>query len=674
MHTNRLAQTSSPYLLQHAHNPVDWYPWDEEALNKAKQENKPILVSIGYSACHWCHVMERESFENEKIAEIMNEHFVCIKVDREERPDVDQVYMEAVHAMGLQGGWPLNVFLLPDQRPFYGGTYFPANGWTNLLKQIAKVFDERYDDLANSAAGFMESLGASEIKRFGLNPAGTEHTKAELHSAFIRMSEDFDHEKGGMDRAPKFPMPIVYSLLLKEYATNGTEAALKHATLTLDQMAMGGIYDQVGGGFTRYSTDSDWFVPHFEKMMYDNGQLVSLYAEAYQVTKKPLYKQTVYQSIDWLEREMTHAQGGFYSALDADSEGEEGKFYLWRPEEVRAVLGHDAELIIDYYHLTDRGNWEPGKNIPFRDETNAAFAERHGLETDEWDDLVLAANMQLLKARENRIRPGLDDKILAGWNGLMCTGLTNAYAAFGEPRFLNMATRNMEFILREMSEGTRLFRNFKDGKASIDAYLEDYAAVIQALTSLYQVTFDESWLTHARRFTDYTIENFFDEAEDFFFFTDVNSEKLIARKKEIFDNVIPSSNSLMAENLYTLGILLDEQEYVKKAHRMISRVKRVIPSAPKDLAHWASLFSKLTSPTAEIAVVGEDISAAMLELNQHYIPNKVVVAKKPGSTSSLALLENREMINEKTTFYLCYNKACQLPVNNLEEVLKQLGI
>lgn len=673
MHTNRLARTSSPYLLQHAHNPVDWYPWDEEALNKAKAENKPILVSIGYSACHWCHVMERESFENEAIAQIMNEHFVCIKVDREERPDVDQVYMEAVHAMGLQGGWPLNVFLLPDQRPFYGGTYFPAHGWTNLLKQIAKVFEERYDDLANSAAGFMQSIGASEVKRFGLMPAGTEHTREELHAAFQRMSQDFDHEKGGMDRAPKFPLPIVYSLLFKEYAVNDTEAALQHATLTLDQMALGGIYDQIGGGFTRYSTDSDWFVPHFEKMLYDNGQLVSLYSEGYQVTQNPLYKQIVYQTIDWLEREMTHELGGFYSALDADSEGEEGKFYLWRPEEVRAVLGTDAELVIDYYHITDRGNWELGKNIPFRDETDTEFAQRHNIDLDEWEDQILAANLQLLKARESRVRPGLDDKILAGWNGLMCTGLANAYATFGEERFLEMAIRNMEFILSEMRIEDRLFRNFKDGKASIDAYLEDYAAIIQALAMLYQVTFDEAWLDHARQLTDYANTNFFDTEEDFFFFTDISSEKLIARKKEIFDNVIPSSNSLMAENLYTLGILLDNPDYTEKALSMVSRVKKVIPNAPKDLANWAGLFSKLTHPTAEIAIVGKDISEALLALNQQYIPNKVVVAKKPGEASQLALLQNREMVDQKTTWYLCYNKTCQLPVTSLEEVLKQLG-
>lgn len=673
MHTNRLSQSSSPYLLQHAHNPVDWYPWGEEALNKAQEEHKPILVSIGYSACHWCHVMERESFENEQIAKIMNTHFICIKVDREERPDVDQVYMEAVHAMGLQGGWPLNVFLLPDQRPFYGGTYFPAQGWTNLLKQIGKVFKDRYDDLAKSAEGFMKSLGASEIERFGLTPTGTEHRREELHAVFKKMAENFDHRKGGMDHAPKFPMPIVYSLLLKEYATNGTQAALDHATLTLDQMALGGIYDQIGGGFTRYSTDSDWFVPHFEKMLYDNGQLVSLYAEAYQATKKPLYQQTVYQTINWLEREMMNPKGGFYSALDADSDGEEGKFYLWRPEEVKAVLGPDADLIIDYYHLTKKGNWEPGKNIPYRTETDTEFANNHRLEPEEWQDQVLAAHIQLLSAREKRIRPGLDDKVLAGWNGLMCTGLAHAYAAFGEPKHLQMAIGNMSFILDEMYTEDKLWRNYKNGKASIPAYLEDYAAVIQALVTLYQVTFDESWLDQARKLIDYTLFNFYDPTEDFFFFTDANSEKLIARKKEIFDNVIPSSNSLMAENLYNLGILLDDAAYTEKALKMISRVKELLPQAPKDLANWAGLLSKLTSPTAEIAIVGDNTEEAMLALNQRYFPNKVVVAKKPGARSNLALLEGREMINGKTTYFLCYNKTCQLPVNSLNELLDQLS-
>jgi len=672
MHTNRLIDASSPYLLQHAHNPVDWYPWSEEALQKAQDENKPIIVSIGYSACHWCHVMERESFEQEAIASIMNEHFVCIKVDREERPDVDQVYMEAVHAMGLQGGWPLNVFLLPDQRPFYGGTYFPPQGWSGLLQQIGKVFKEQYTELENSANGFMKSIAASEVKRYGLAPTGSEHTKAELHAAFEKIAPDFDKVQGGMNRAPKFPMPVIYSFLLREYAANDNQAALDHATLTLDKMARGGIYDQVGGGFTRYSTDMDWFVPHFEKMLYDNGQLVALYSEAYQATKNELYKETVYQTIDWLEREMLHESGGFYSALDADSEGEEGKFYLWTPAEFKEVLGPDAELFIEYYHLSEQGNWEPGKNIPFRDGSDEQFAAAHDLAVDEWKDMVQAANLKLLQARASRIRPGLDDKILAGWNGLMSHGLAKAYGAFHEKRFLTLAENNMRFVLKEMREGDQLQRNYKDGKASITAYLEDYGAVIQALIALYEVTFNEEWLQAAKNLTDYTVANFSDPEEGYFFFTDASAEKLIARKKEIFDNVIPASNSLMAHNLYRLGILLDSPEHTALAMDMVDRVKRHLTTAPRDLAHWSSLFSMLSHPTAEIVVVSEKPEAAIKALGESFMPNKVVAGKRAETTSDLPLLEDRELVNGKDTFYLCYNKTCQLPVNSVNELWQQL--
>ncbi|MFT6828469.1 MAG: hypothetical protein ACJAZV_001762, partial [Roseivirga sp.] len=365
-HTNRLIDSSSPYLLQHAHNPVNWFPWDEEALALAKSEDKPIIVSIGYSACHWCHVMERESFENEQIAEIMNKDFICIKVDREERPDVDQIYMDAVHAMGLQGGWPLNVILLPDQRPFYGGTYFPAKGWTNLLSQIATVFKKQRSELEKSADGFMNTLNVSDIQKYGLHQGENAFEKEELSQMFEILSKNFDLEKGGMNRAPKFPMPIIYAFLLREASINKNPAALAQVALTLEKMAFGGLYDQIGGGFTRYSTDEDWFAPHFEKMLYDNGQLVSLYSEAFQETKNPLYKVTVYQTIEWLTREMTTNEGGFYSALDADSEGEEGKFYCWKEDEFQSVLGPNADLLIEYYNITARGNWEPQKNIPFR--------------------------------------------------------------------------------------------------------------------------------------------------------------------------------------------------------------------------------------------------------------------------------------------------------------------
>ncbi|OEK00452.1 thioredoxin [Roseivirga sp. 4D4] len=670
--TNRLAEASSPYLLQHAHNPVDWFPWGEEALEKAKKEDKPIIVSIGYSACHWCHVMERESFENEDIAAIMNEHFVCIKVDREERPDVDQVYMDAVHAMGLQGGWPLNAFLLPDQRPFYGGTYFPPQGWAQLCNQIGKVFKEQRNELEKSAAGFMQTLGRSEVEKYGLNSTEEQFTKDKLSMMAKKFAENFDLNKGGNNRAPKFPMPVTYRFLLREGVINQNQESLDHVERTLNHMAWGGLYDQVGGGFTRYSTDMDWFVPHFEKMLYDNGQLMTLYSEAFQVFKHPLYKQTVLQTIDWLEREMTSPEGGFYSALDADSEGEEGKFYLWKDIDFETLLGPDAELMIDYYNITS-GNWEPNKNIPFRSTANEEFATAHNIGIDELEDIVRSTNLKLLQARSERVRPGLDDKILTGWNGLMLKGLCDAFAVFGEVSFLKLALNNAHFLLENMHYEGRLKRNFKNGKASIDGYLEDYAAVIQAFIALYEVTFDETWLQHADRLVKTTLTEFYHPEEELFFFTANSAEALIARKKEIFDNVIPSSNALMATNLYHLGMLLERQDYIDKSDIMLKRIDRIVTMAPQDLAHWATLYTQRTYPTAEIALVSEHPAQDIHALHDSFIPNRVIVGKKPGSHSSLPLLESRELVNEQTTFYLCYNKACQLPVNDPKQLMEQLS-
>ncbi|MBO3697861.1 thioredoxin domain-containing protein [Roseivirga sp. E12] len=669
--TNRLAEASSPYLLQHAHNPVDWYPWGEEALEKAKKEDKPIIVSIGYSACHWCHVMEHESFEDEDIAAIMNEHFVCIKVDREERPDVDQVYMDAVHAMGLQGGWPLNAFLLPDQRPFYGGTYFPPKGWAQLCNQIGKVFKEQRAELEKSATGFMQTLGRSEVEKYGLTSTDQQFTKEKLSEMAKKFAENFDLDKGGNNRSPKFPMPVTYRFLLREGVINQNQESLDHVERTLNHMTWGGLYDQVGGGFTRYSTDMDWFVPHFEKMLYDNGQLVTLYCEGYQVFKHPLYKHTVYQTIDWLEREMTSPEGGFYSALDADSEGEEGKFYLWTDSEFESLLGSDADLMIDFYNITS-GNWEPQKNIPFRSDTNEAFAKKHSIDLDELEDIVRSTNHKLLQARGQRIRPDLDDKILTGWNGLMLKGLCDAFAVFGEDKFLKLALKNAHFLLENMYTEGRLKRSFKNGQASIDGYLEDYAAVTQGFMALYEVTFDEDWLRHADQLTQTTLEEFYHAEEELFFFTANTAEALIARKKEIFDNVIPSSNALMATNLYHLGMLLDIEDYVEKAHAMLRRIDRIVTMAPQDLAHWATFYSQKTYPTAEIAIVSKDLSQDLYQLFQRFIPNRVIVGKNPHVKSSLPLLEGRELVGDKTTFYLCYNKACQLPVNNADQLFEQL--
>ncbi|MTI22912.1 thioredoxin domain-containing protein [Fulvivirga sp. RKSG066] len=666
---NRLINASSPYLQQHAYNPVDWYPWGEEALEKAKNEDKPIIVSIGYSSCHWCHVMERESFENDSIAEIMNEHFISIKVDREERPDVDQIYMDAVQAMGQNGGWPLNVFLTSDQKPFYGGTYFPQQSWAQLLTNIAKAYDNKREEIEKSAEELTNAIATSEVIKFELNPDEKAFDKKILHEAYKSMSKRFDRRRGGFDRAPKFPMPSNWLYLLRYYHMSEDKDALRQLEETLDGIANGGIYDQAGGGFARYSVDADWLVPHFEKMLYDNGQLMSLYSEAYTVTGKELYKEVIYQTTDWLEREMLH-EGGFYAALDADSEGEEGKFYVWTIDEVRELLGDDAELIIDYYNITEKGNWEHGKNILHKTKSDEEFAKKHDIILGDLKDKVREADKTFLTERAKRVRPGLDDKILSGWNGLMLKGLADAYEAFQDERFLKLAVNNARFIETKMMEGDKLFRSYKDGKASIAAYLEDYAFVIDGFIALYQITFDEHWLQKAKSMADYTLEHFYDQEEGMFYYTDDSSQKLIARKKEVFDNVIPASNSQMAINLYLLGVIFDDRDYQQKSKEMLSRMSSMLGDQVAYLSNWAILYSYMVTPTAEISIMGSNATEKRNELLQHYYPNKVIMGAT--DSSDLPLMKSKYAIDNQTTIYVCYNKTCKLPVQEVSEALKQL--
>ncbi len=667
---NHLINETSPYLLQHAYNPVDWYPWGSEALEKAKNENKPILVSIGYSSCHWCHVMERESFENDSIAAIMNKYFINIKVDREERPDVDQIYMDAVQAMGGNGGWPLNVFLLPNQKPFYGGTYFPPSGWIELLKNIDTAYKGRRDELEGAANSLAKSLSSSELEKYNLSPQKSEFHVDELDSMYSKLSKRFDTTLGGMDRAPKFPMPGSWQFLLNYYAVSKDEKALSQLTLTLDEIAKGGIYDQVGGGFARYSVDAEWLVPHFEKMLYDNGQLVSLYSNAYKLTKSSLYKHVVYQTIDWLKREMTDPSGGFYAALDADSEGVEGKFYIWTKAEFDEVVGKNAALMTAFYNVTDEGNWEHGNNILHNKLSNEEFAKANGISIDELTEIVNSTNKALLDKRASRIRPGLDDKVLAAWNGLMIKGLIDAYEAFGEEEFLTLATTNANFIQDRMIIDGRLKRTFKEDKASIDAYLEDYAFVIQAFTALYQATFDEKWLKEADSLMKHANANFFDEKEQFYFFTDNESEALIARKKEVFDNVIPASNSQMAINLYTIGTLLDNEDYLEKSRHMLSSMARLVLEEPNYTYNWGILYEMMSFGSAEVAIVGDEAELIRKQLAEHFYPFKILMGTK--TESQLPLMEYKTMVNDKTTIYVCYNKTCKLPVNSFEAALKQL--
>ncbi|MDX5348037.1 MAG: thioredoxin domain-containing protein [Hymenobacteraceae bacterium] len=669
-HTNRLITETSPYLLQHAHNPVEWYPWGEEALQLAKEQDKPIIVSIGYAACHWCHVMEHESFEQPEVAEVMNDHFICIKVDREERPDVDQVYMDALQAMGLQGGWPLNVFLTPEAKPFYGGTYFPPKHWVKLLQNIAEAYQKNRQELDQSAEQFVQHLNTSDLRKYGLTQDNTTVSEADFQTIFKNLSEKFDRVLGGMDGAPKFPMPAVYQFLLRAWQHLQKPEALDQLNLTLREMAWGGIYDQIGGGFARYSVDAEWLVPHFEKMLYDNGQLVSLYTQAYQATKEPLYKQVVHETIEWVSRELTHPDGGFYSSLDADSEGVEGKFYVFTKKELDYFLKDDAELAAAYYNATEAGNWEHGLNILHRRQTDEAFATKHNLTVEQLQDKVADWKHTLLHHRNLRVHPGLDDKILTSWNAMMLTGLCDAYLAFGEPRFLEMALQNGRFLTENLKKGEKLFHNFKNDQVTINGFLEDYAWMIKGCLALYNVTFEEEWLQQAKQLTAYVQQNFWDETEGLFYFTDQNSEKLIARKKEIFDNVIPASNSIMAENLHKLSVLLDKPRYLQQSADMLAKVKDLVLQEPRHLANWASLYYSLLIPVAEVAIAGPDARQKRLELGQYFLPNAVVAGTETEST--LPLLENRTALNGQTTFYVCFNKTCRLPVDTVAEALEQL--
>jgi uncharacterized protein len=657
---NRLATSTSPYLLQHAHNPVDWYEWGKDALNRAVAEDKPILVSIGYSSCHWCHVMERESFEDHDIADLMNEYFVCIKVDREERPDIDHIYMEAVQAMRQSGGWPLNVFLTPDQKPFFGGTYFPPQRWAQLLLQINKTFRERREEINESAEDLKNHLQTTDLNRFAKD-GEVAFSSESLDKMFHLLAARFDKTWGGIEKAPKFIMPSVWHFLLRYYFITKNQDALRMVTHTLKHIAYGGIYDHLAGGFSRYSVDGEWFAPHFEKMLYDNAQLLSLYSEAFAATHDDHFKKVVYETTAWLENEMTHPGGGFYSALDADSEGVEGKFYTWTEDEIKNILGEQAELITSYYHSSPEGNWEHGRNILKRGHVTQLREEPEKL--DEW-------KKKLLAVRNKRIRPGLDDKILTGWNAMTIQGLIDAYKVFGDEKFLTLALTNISFLEAFLMENGKVYRAFKNKHSETEAFLEDYAYLIQAYTSLYQVTFNEGWLHKADRWCHYVMENFYDQKDGFFHLASQAAEKLIAKKKEVFDNVIPASNSVMAHNLHTLGVLLDKEEWKDLAIKMTTRLAALIESEPGYMSNWGILFAEIIHGISEVVISGDDALAHRQELHRHFSPFIISVGTR--DKSELPLLAGRDAKANETFIYVCKNKTCQLPVNTPAEALTQL--
>lgn len=668
--SNRLIHSTSPYLLQHAYNPVDWFEWNTEALEKAKREDKPILVSIGYSSCHWCHVMERECFENEDLANLMNEYFVCIKVDREERPDVDQVYMEAVQAMGINGGWPLNVFLTSDQKPFYGGTYFPPNVWAQVLRNIHQAYRERRAEIADSAEALTNILSSNDGNRFRSSGKEEIAFQESLQTIYGNLERNFDYTWGGLEKAPKFIMPSIWLWLLRFHHLTNNQDALKHLTLTLDKIAQGGIYDQVGGGFARYSVDGEWFVPHFEKMLYDNAQLLSLYAEAYSLTKKASYKQVIEQTISWLEREMMHPDGGFYAALDADSEGVEGKFYCWTKTELENALGNDAPLFNTYYGVTEEGNWEHGLNILKRVFPEEEFLNRHNLTDTAWQETLNRCHKKLLRLREQRVRPGLDDKILTGWNALTIVGLVDAYLALQDESILALVKKNITFLEKHLLNKNICFRSYRNERSTTEGFLEDYGCLIQAYLKLYEADFNEEWITKATALTEYVLEHFYDPADNLFFFTSSRAEKLIARRKELFDNVIPASNSIMARNLLQLGTLLDHTAWKELAHSMISGFSKLITKEPNYMSNLAIAFTEWQSNPAEVAIAGDQAVLAHLNLRNHYLPLTIFMGKT--NKSNLPLLRDKVAINMQTTFYVCRNHTCKQPVQQVQEALEQI--
>ncbi|RNL56583.1 thioredoxin domain-containing protein [Pedobacter jejuensis] len=664
---NSLINASSPYLLQHAYNPVHWYEWGTEALEKAKTENKLILVSIGYSACHWCHVMERECFENHEVAEVMNQHFICIKVDREERPDIDQIYMYAIQLMTGSGGWPLNCICLPDQRPIYGGTYFRKDDWINILENVAALWRNEPEKAIQYAERLTSGINDSEkIVAVDIQEA---YTEAHLTEIIEPWKRHFDITYGGYNRAPKFPLPNNWMFLLRYGFLKDDESAFTAVCHTLEEMSRGGIYDQIGGGFARYSVDDKWHVPHFEKMLYDNAQLVSLYAEAYQCTKFDSFKRTVTETIDWVFREMTSADGLFYAALDADSEGVEGKFYVWDKTEFDEIMGNDAKIIGEYYNITEDGNWEEEQtNILRKTILDDDLIAKHGIDAEALYDKVKAAKAKLLEVRSKRIRPGLDDKCLTAWNGMMIKALADAATVLNHDLYYEKAAEAAKFILANLkTKQGGLYRNYKNGKASIIGFLDDYAFLIDALIALYEYDFDEKWLNEAKALSDYVLENFSDTDSPMFFYTSAESESLIARKHEVMDNVIPAANSVMAQNLKKLGLFFDLENYGAKAAEMLAAVHPKIKTYGSAYSNWAIQLLNEVYSINEIALTGLETDVVKLELSNHYIPNKITLG---GTESTLPLLKGKQ--SNETKIYICRNKVCQLPVKTVEEALGYL--
>ncbi len=668
---NRLAQETSPYLLQHADNPVDWNPWGEEALQRARDEDKVILLSIGYSACHWCHVMAHESFENDAIAAQMNDLFVNIKVDREERPDIDALYMASVQAMTGHGGWPMTVFLTPEGKPFYGGTYFPPSdrggmpGFPRVMQGVHEAYQNRRDQVLESADTMANRLG--EVFRRELPPGAL---KPELFdNALDNLERQYDAANGGFGGAPKFPAAMTVDLLLRIHHRNGSEQALEMAHHTLDRMARGGLYDQVGGGFHRYTVDGIWLVPHFEKMLYDNALLADAYVQAYQATGEAFYRTIAEETLDYVLREMTSPEGGFYSTQDADTEGEEGKFFVWRPDEMRAVLGDDADGVIQLLGLTERGNFE-GSNV---------LSIPQQADRMRWrEEPFVSLRQQLFEARAERTHPGRDDKILTSWNGLMMRAFANAAWMLDSERYADAARANARFLRDNLQQHGRLLHSYKDGAARIDGFLEDYAFLIDGLLALYRATFEPEWIVWAGDLARRAVDDFYDADEGAFYDTAAGGEQLIARPRDPFDNATPSGNSVIVDSLTRLAHLIGDVEFTRLARSVIEEHAGVAGEHPQGLSRLLAAADFVTGPSAEIAIVGLEgdtgRDALLAALKDEYLPRVVVAAAEPGDGAAevIDLLLSRDLVDGKAAAYVCINHACQMPVTEPEAMLAQV--
>ncbi len=672
-YTNLLIHESSPYLLQHAHNPVNWHPWGKKALEEAKRENKLLIISIGYAACHWCHVMEHESFEDTAVANVMNQYYVPVKVDREEHPDVDKIYMSAVQQLTGRGGWPLNVVALPDGRPVWGGTYFPKENWKSALEQIAKMWKEEPGKLLEAARSLEEGIKAGEIVKN--NDAPLDFDKKIIEKSLDFWKRYKDPVFGGFRRAPKFPMPTQYRYLLRAGVQLQDREILDFVQLTLNKMQEGGIYDHINGGFARYSVDTKWHIPHFEKMLYDNGQLVSLYADAYLVFNKKSYKSTVENILKFVENELTDKTGAFYSSLDADSlnkegELEEGAYYIFTKDEIKKAVGEDYPLFKKYYNINDYGLWEKGKYHLIKKGGDSLFAKENGISIEILKEKVENWKRALKELRSKRSRPRLDDKSLTSWNAIMLNGFIDAYKVFGNPHYLDIALKNARFLKKQQfKEDGGLWHAYKNGKSSIKAYLEDYAWLAKAYINLYEATGEEDWLETAKSLVIYAEKHFKDKNTGMFYFVHNQSSDLIVRPMETGDNVIPSSNSVMAENLFRLGHFYENRDWLYQSAKMIHNILPQIEKYPPGNYYWLNGLLDHLSRFYEIAIIGPEANRKVEELFSRYIPNKIVAWSEISSV--LPLLKDR-FVNNETYIYLCVDNTCQLPERDIKNMLKQI--